>query len=58
VLKKKIEIKEEDLPRNVRKAMEKFNEDNFVKVDLEKAMMLANSQGNTALSMNMQINGS
>ena len=37
--------------------MEKFNEDNFIKIDLEKAMMLATNQGNTALSMNMLVTG-
>ena len=31
--------------------MEKFNEDGFIQLDVEKALMLANAQGN----LNMQI---
>ena len=45
-LKRPPEIDDSKLPRNVRRVMEKMNEDNFIQLDAEKAMMLANAQGN------------
>ena len=50
-LSNKPQVDANSLPRNVRKAMEKFNEDGFIQLDVEKALMLANAQGN----LNMQI---
>ena len=39
----KPQVDTNSLPRNVRKAMEKFNEDGFIQLDVEKALMLANA---------------
>ena len=50
-LTNKPQVDTNSLPRNVRKAMEKFNEDGFIQLDVDKALMLANAQGN----LNMQI---
>ena len=34
------------LPKTLRKVIEKYNEDGFIQIDAEKALMLANAQGN------------
>ena len=57
-LKAKPQIDCQQLPRNIRKAIDKFNEDNFVQVDFEKAIMLAAAQGNNfPANLPLQING-
>ena len=53
-LKKKHPIDDSKLPLKVRKAVKKLEEDGFIDVDVEKAMMIANAQG-VASNVNMQL---
>lgn len=51
----KPQVDANNLPRNVRKVMEKFNEDGFIQLDVEKALMLANAQGNLNMAIGNQM---